>query len=79
MKVVPMPTRVGDIPGQLRKLADEIDAGEHPEIASITAVADYHDGDLRVFGWGDTDSMRSVAALHAGLAWMANDRLARMP
>lgn len=50
-----------DIPGMLRKLADQIEAGEQGEVTSAILLLPV-DGDYpRVFGWGDVENINHPA------------------
>lgn len=54
-------TTPADIAAMLRQCADSIDAGAKPK--SIIAVATEEDGSLKIYGWGETDSMLCLATL----------------
>jgi hypothetical protein len=51
-----------DIPAMLREAADKIESGEVPTRAIIGVAID-PDGDLTIYGWGQTDSMDALALL----------------
>jgi hypothetical protein len=66
-------TNARDIPGMLRKLADEIEAGEYTPQAMVSVMlADSDNADewgrIEVFGWGDRadDRLRVCGILQAG-------------
>lgn len=42
-----------DIPGMLRSMADEIEAGEHGDVAAAFLLLPSADGYPALFGWGD--------------------------
>lgn len=64
-----------DIAAMLREAADNIEKGECAPILSMTAVAQLRDGGVHIYGWGQTDTPRSIATLHLGLAKLVNDQL----
>ncbi len=59
-------TNARDIPAMLRESASNIENGI--DVATMTAVAIHKDGSVTIYGWGETDNLRSIAALHLGLA-----------
>jgi hypothetical protein len=74
LKVVQLrATALTDIPGQLRKLAAEIEAGKHGEAESMAAVLLSRAGAVELFGWGEVPT-RLIAI---GLFTMAATRLAQ--
>lgn len=62
-----------DIPAMLREMADNIESGEYAPMRSATKVAEFKDGAVEVFGWGDTGLLRYIGQLHLGI-----ERLTRM-
>lgn len=64
-----------NIVAMLRVAADNIEAG-NPEVRSMTAVAELEGGGIQIFGWGQTDTPRSIAMLNLGLAQLTRDQLA---
>ena len=63
LKVVPLRTKppLGDIPGLLRSLADDIDAGAYPDCETMFVVMPMADAYPRLWGWGDVDGKRDPA------------------
>lgn len=51
-----------DIPAMLRRAADRIESGEVPTKAIIAVSVDA-DGLRTIYGWGETDSIHSLATL----------------
>lgn len=64
------------IAAMLRQAADNIENGNCDPIRQMTAVAELEDGGVQIYGWGNTDTMRSMATLQLGLASMARTYLA---
>ena len=56
IKLIEGPT-LHDISGQLRGLADRIDAGEYGEVPSLTVVMPRDGAYPTLFAWGDVDGM----------------------
>jgi len=46
---------VNDIPGQLRQMADAIEAGEHGDVTTALFLLPVAGDWPEVFGWGDVD------------------------
>jgi len=67
-----------DIPAMLRMSADSIaserDEGSSPTVAMV-AVQLCDNGEVRVYGWGDTDNLRAIGLLHCGLTEIARIQL----
>ena len=70
-----------DIPAMLRRLADEIQSGNHGEIDRVACVVENEDGSPAVFGWGvredHSDVLKIMGLLQLGvhhLAAMRNKR-----
>ena len=62
-----------DIPAMADLLAKNIRSGEYGEMRSVVAVIETADGQVEVFGWGDTGVLRTL-----GLLQLASSRLERM-
>lgn len=62
-----------DIVAMLRQMADKIETGEVENVRSVTAVAEFDDGSVDIYGWADTGLLRSIGVLHLGI-----ERLTRM-
>lgn len=64
-------TLVNDIPGQLRQLADRIDAGE-VEAKTVICVIPIDDDWPRIFGWGeDLGDFWRIGLLQTAVTWFA--------
>lgn len=63
------------IPDMLRQSADSIDSevaeGYDPTVAMV-AVQVSKGGTIQVYGWGDTDTLHALGALHAGAQRIGN-------
>lgn len=71
-----LPPRVGDIPAMLRKLADEIEAGEHPELTAVHAVLDHDDCQLQIRMFGRMSGpYDSIGAFQTAIAMLTKSRL----
>lgn len=68
-------TNASDIAAMLRQCADSIDAGAKPQ--SIIAVATEEGGSLKVYGWGETNTIDSIATLHLAAHKLERDVLRR--
>ena len=67
-KVVPLrDVCAKDIAAQFRRMADELESGEIDNFESMVAVGEYN-GDIQIFGWGNTDGMRAIGLLSLGAA-----------
>lgn len=55
-----------DIPGQLRKLADAIENGEHSNVDSLTVVLQ-NEFNVDVFGYGHADLLKSIALFNLAI------------
>lgn len=60
----------------LRLAADNIGKGE-PTVRSMVAIAELEEGGIQIFGWGKTDTPRTLAILQLGLAQLTRDQLVR--
>lgn len=69
-------TNASDIVAMLRQAADNIEAG-NPVVRSVSAVAELEGGGIQIFGWGKTDTPRSIAMFQLGSAQLTRDALAR--
>ena len=62
-------TNCRSIPDMLRQAADSIEAeaeeGSSPTIAMV-AVQIAESGQVKVYGWGDTDNLRAIGLLERG-------------
>ena len=59
----PISTPLTDVPGRLRKLADDIESGEQSARIAIIVVVDNHD-ETSVLGYGD------IGTSAEALGWM---------
>lgn len=67
-----------DIPGQLRQLADAIEAGAHGEVASMLVLVPREGDYPSIWGWGDvSDDNRPIIQLELAKAWFILNRTAR--
>jgi hypothetical protein len=68
-----------DIVGMLRRLADQIEAGEHGEVETLFAVMPTSGGYPRLFGWGDVSGQcEPLIQLELAKAWLVNNMTARI-
>lgn len=75
LKVVPLrETPINDIAAQFRKMADEIDAGEHGHMESMVVCAEI-DGVVQIYGWGNIDGMRAIAMFNLASAKLTGETL----
>lgn len=76
MNVVPLPhrdTKVNDIPAVLRKLADQIEAGEHGEVGTAMILMTLEDG-MPIFIAGEPlNHFEGLGMLETAKAHIAND------
>ena len=81
MKVVPIrdgAPALTDIPGMLRKMADDIEAGSHGEVTSAFLLLPVPDDYPKLFGWGDATSPADVVFQYElAKAWMINNLVER--
>lgn len=68
-------TNASDIAAMLRQAADNIEAGE-PAVRCMVAVAELKEGGIQIFGWGKTDTHRSIALLRMGAAELIDTQIA---
>lgn len=67
-----------DIPGMLRELAAQIEAGEHGEVATAFLVIPVDDDFPSVFGWGDVAGGNDpVVQFELAKMWLLNNLVAR--
>ena len=52
-----------DISGGLRRLADAVDAGEHPDLQFVVAMAVDRGASFRVWAWGQCSPLETIGAL----------------
>ncbi len=69
-------TNASDIAAMLRLAADNIEKGD-PAVRSMHAVAELEDGGIQIFGWGRTDTPRTLAMFQLALTSLSNSQLAR--
>jgi hypothetical protein len=69
---------LSDIPAMLRRLADQIEAGEHGQVETAFLILPA-DGDYpKVFGWGDVDGGNDpVIQLELAKMWLLTNLVAR--
>jgi hypothetical protein len=69
---------LSDIPGMLRQLADQIEAGEHGEVRTAFLLLPVAGGYPAVFGWGDVEG-ENHPALQCDLAkmWLLTNIVSR--
>jgi hypothetical protein len=79
-RVVELPRRpLSDVPGHLRKLADDIERGEYGDVRAAIVVIE-QDGDggtvsAESFGFGsDADPVRAAGLLHFGISLVTGAR-----
>jgi hypothetical protein len=65
-----------EVPGQLRDLADQIEAGDHGEVSAIALAMESPD-DFVVSGLGNVDSMRMIALFMNGVTLISTSMLER--
>lgn len=58
-------TNPADIAAMLRQCAQSIDEGANPK--SIIAIATEEDGTIALYGWGQTDSVDTLATLQLAI------------
>lgn len=57
-----------DIPANLRRMADEIEAGEHPGLRFVVAVAVGDNAKFTAYCWGQASTLECMGALARALA-----------
>lgn len=70
-------TNAANIADMLRQAADNIatETEENSRTQAMVAVQIHEDGQIQIYGWGQTDSLRAMATLQLGLAQMTRDHL----
>jgi hypothetical protein len=66
-------TNASDIAAMCRELADSIDGGANPK--AMVGIVVEEDGSLSLYGWGQTDSVHSLATLQLATVKMAQEML----
>jgi hypothetical protein len=67
-----------DIPGMLRQMADQIEAGEHGEVGTAFLILPVDDDYPSVFGWGDIEGGNDpVIQLELAKMWLLTNLVAR--
>jgi hypothetical protein len=59
-------TSPSDIPAMLRMAADKIEAGD-PPIKSMIGITVGRNGEVTVYGWGDTNSVDALATMQLAI------------
>lgn len=78
LNVVPLrDISASDISAQFRRMADEIDAGEHGKLESMVACAEV-DGRIELYGWGNIDGLRATAMFTLASAKLTRETLNAM-
>ncbi len=75
-EVITFPVQLADVAAMLRKLADEVEAGDLGEV--VNGVTVISGDDIEVRGWGKVDGMTAIATLALGQAWIVNNTLKEM-
>lgn len=65
-----------DIPGMAEKLAKDIREGVYGETRSIIAIVEKADGQLALFGWGETGLLETLGLLQLASAELVEMRKA---
>lgn len=69
---------LADIPGQLRLLADQIEAGEHDDVASMFVLMPIANNFPQIWGWGDVSGENHpIVQLELAKAWFVNHSTGR--
>lgn len=64
-------TPLTDVPGMMRRLADQIEAGEYGEVKSLYALMPRDSGYPSLFGWGDiTGKNDPIIQLDLAKLWL---------
>lgn len=67
-----------DIPGMLRRLAEQVEAGEYGDVETLFVVLPRNDDYPCVFGWGDvTMGNDPVIQLELAKMWLLQHLVAR--
>lgn len=71
-------TNARSIPDMLRQAADSIETereeGYVPTKAMV-AVQLCENGEIKVYGWGETDDMHAIGILHCGLNFLSANKV----
>ena len=62
-KVVELGIVGNDVVGGLRRLASAVEAGEHPDVQFVVALAVDRDASFRVWAWGQCSPLETMGAL----------------
>lgn len=67
-----------DVPAMLRNSADSIENETEADDRTVAMIAVQvtESGAIEVYGWGATDSLKAIGALHLGIAKIAEQQLA---
>lgn len=71
-------TNARSIPDMLRQAADSIETegeGDYSPTKAMVAVQIAENGEIKVYGWGETDDMHAIGMLHCGLNFLATNRV----
>jgi hypothetical protein len=67
-----------DIPGMLRRAADQIEAGTYGAVGAAFLLLPDPDGYPRIFGWGDVEGQNHpIIQCELAKAWLVNNIVAR--
>lgn len=59
-----------DVPAMLRRLADDLEAGQYGEVSDLVAVCLPAGAAPAVFSFGDSDPLASIGLLEIGKAFL---------
>lgn len=62
-KVVELGITGNDVTGGLRRLAEAIEAGKHPDLQFAVAIAVDRNASFRVWAWGQCSPLETIGAL----------------
>jgi hypothetical protein len=69
---------LSDIPGMLRAMADQIEAGEHGAVDAAFLVVPVSDAFPLLFGWGDVEGTNDpIIQLELAKTWLLNNITSR--
>jgi hypothetical protein len=68
---------VADVPAMLRGAAAAVESetDEDDRTEAFVAVQLHESGEIQVYAWGRTDSLRAIGTLHLGAAWLEREML----
>ena len=66
---------LADIPGMLRKMAADIEKGEHGKVDSLFVLIPTDEGCPALFGWGDVDDHNLIVELEMAKAWLLKNMM----